>query len=320
MSTQTQTQPIRAEVHYGDCIKGMNTVLAEDSVDLIVTSIPFEELFTYSGKLADVGNNGSTVDLREGRFAANLRFFIRACMRVMRPGCNVCIHIQQLLAYQGQHGFIGRRDFRGAVIDLFRAAGFNYYGEVAIPKDPQVMAQRLSLVSLQFKTARERGGQILAPAPNDFVLIFKKPGELANPSLPLYDAKANPAGWITAEDWILWARGVWEIDAFDVLQGARNAKENDEEKHVCPLQLEVIRRCVRLYTNPASIQPDVIVLDPFMGIGSTAHVCIEQDRHVVGFELKESYHAIALKNVAKAMQAREDRLHPAPGLFDLRHE
>ena len=98
-----------------DCVAGMQSRLAENSVDLTVTSIPFEELFTYSGKLEDVGNNGSTIDIKAGRFAQNLQFVIHQLFRVHKPGTNVCIHIQQLLAYKNQHGFAGRRDFRGAV-------------------------------------------------------------------------------------------------------------------------------------------------------------------------------------------------------------
>jgi hypothetical protein len=292
---------IRADVHFGDCITGMAGRVADGSVHLTVTSIPFEELFTYSGKLEDVGNNGSTVDIRAGRFAMNMRFVAAQLFRVTAPGCNVCVHIQQLLAYKNQHGFMGRRDFRGAMVDVFGAGGFLFAGEFVIPKDPQAMAQRLSLHSLQFKTGYARHACNLAPAVNDYVLIFQKPGEPADPVRCIYHEKRNPGGWVSTEEWIKWASGVWaDIDEFDILDGARHARESDEEKHVCPLQLEVIRRCVRLYTNPASLQPGVTVLDPFMGIGSTAYVCVEQGRNAVGFELKESYHRNALRNVERA--------------------
>ncbi len=371
-----------------DCIAGMAENLAADSVHLTVTSIPFEELFTYSGKLEDVGNNGSTIDIRGGRFALNMRFVIGELFRVTAPGCNVCIHIQQLLAYKNQHGFSGRRDFRGAVIDLFREGGFTFHADVchpaadqpvtadevadlvvtygddpktltamlrhrlggglpsefAIPKDPQAMAQRLSLHSLQFKTGHTRDSNHWASAPNDYVLVFHKPGESAVPVRPMiYKAGAKPmprelfyeterkrdamaygqyvrdwarkvkavnaptdtyaGGWLSPDDWIKWASGVWgDIDEFDVIDGARSPsnKESNEEKHVCPLQLEVIRRCVLMYSNPIDIQPGVTVLDPFMGVGSTAAVCVELNRNCVGFELKESYHANALKNVERA--------------------
>ncbi len=288
------------EIHNEDCIDGLARRVADDSVHLTVTSIPFEELFTYSGKIEDVGNNGSTIDIRTGRFALNMRFIIRQLFRVTAAGCNVCIHIQQLLAYKNQHGFSGRRDFRGAVIDLFRAEGFQFHGEWAIPKDPQAMAQRLNLHSLQFKTGYARSATNWAGAPNDYVLVFQKPGEVQSPVRCLIDAK-NPNGWLTKDQWIRWASGVWpDIDEFDILDGARHARESTQEKHVCPLQLEVIRRCVLLYSNPRSIQPDVMVLDPFMGIGSTAWECVLNDRNCVGFELKESYHANAISNVAKA--------------------
>ena len=302
-----------------DCIQGM-AAMPPASVHLTVTSIPFEELFTYSGKPEDVGNNGSTVDCKAGRFALNMRFCIDALHRVTAPGCNACIHIQQLLAYKNQHGFVGRRDFRGAVIDLFRAGDWHFQGEAAIPKNPQVMAQRLNLMSLQFKTGKKRSATILAPAVNDYLLIFNKPGEIETPVRGLHDEKENPGGWFSGDDWVRWASGCWDdIDEIDVLDGWRAARETDEEKHVCPLQLEVIRRCVELYSNPISVQPDATVLDPFMGIGSTAYVCLggsrkaksgaasgpllSAPRNVVGFELKESYHDQATRNVKRARAA-----------------
>lgn len=309
-----------AIIHQQDCIAGMSEMSA-DSVDLTVSSIPFEELFTYSGKLEDVGNNGSTIDIRGGRFALNLRFFIEQLLRVTKPGCNACIHIQQLLAYKHQHGFIGRRDFRGALIDLFSAHGWNWKGEAVIAKNPQAMAQRLNLHSLMFATGK-RNANGLAMCPNDNVMVFQKPGECA-PVRALYDPVENPKGWVTTEEWIKWASGVWDdIEEFDLLgtaasslrvedksgfKGARTCKENDEEKHVCPLQLEVIRRCVRLYSNPGAL-----VMDPFMGIGSTACVAMEQGRHAVGYELKESYHRNAVYNMA----LMAEKLRSKGELFD----
>lgn len=304
------TEPL-VEIHLRDCIGGLSELVPSNSVHLTVTSIPFEELFTYSGKVEDVGNNGSTIDVRAGRFALNMRFVADQLLRVTSTGCNVCIHIQQLLAYKNQHGFMGRRDFRGAMIDVYRAAGFHFIGETAIPKDPQQMAQRLNLHSLQFKTGYARTSTDWAMAPNDYVLIFQKPGDPEVPVRPLKH-KTNPHGWLTTEDWIKWASGVWpDIQQTDVLDGWRAARETDEEKHVCPLQLSLIRRLVLLYTNPISVQPDATVLDPFMGIGSTAFVCCGghcnegripggQERNVIGFELKESYYSQAKRNVAKA--------------------
>jgi DNA modification methylase len=281
-----------------DCIAGMGD-LADNSIDLTVTSVPFEELFTYSGKLEDVGNNGSTINIREGRFALNLRFVIHQLFRVTKPGRNVCIHIQQLLAWKNQHGFIGRRDFRGAVIDLFAAGGFEWKGEAAIGKNPQAMAQRLNLHSLMFITGKTNS-TMLAPAPNDYLLVFQKPGECEERVQCLYDREKNPGGWVTTNEWIKWASGLWDdISEVDVLDGWRAARESDEEKHVCPLQLEVIRRPIKLYTNPGDT-----VLDPFMGIGSVAYVATELDRNAIGFELKESYYDQSLRNIEIAKDAK----------------
>lgn len=322
------TEP-RFDIWNEDCIQGLADRIPDDSVHLTVTSIPFEELFTYSGKLEDVGNNGSTIDIRAGRFALNMRFVVAALHRVTAPGCNAAIHIQQLLAYKVQHGFMGRRDFRGAMIDVFSAGGFRFVGDVAICKNPQAMAQRLNLHSLQFKTGRERSATDLAPAPNDYVLIFQKPGEPQHPVRAIHCPKKNPSGWLTTEEWVQWAHGCWtDIDEFDVLDGWRSARSSDEEKHVCPLQLEVIRRFVLLYTNPIDIQPDVTVLDPFMGIGSTAYTClggfykdrskgpmVPSPRNVIGFELKESYHDQALRNVEKALSEPAKKPTKEPDLY-----
>ena len=313
----TKAKQANCDIYNEDCIAGLADRIPDNSIHLTVTSIPFEELFTYSGKLEDVGNNGSTIDVRAGRFALNMRFVVDQLLRVTAPGCNVCIHIQQLLAYKNQHGFMGRRDFRGAMIDVFSAGGFHFVGECAIPKDPQQMAQRLNLHSLQFKTGYARDANKLAPAINDYVLIFNKPGDSRCPVRPIKH-KENPGGWLTTEDWIKWASGVWDdILQIDTLDGYRAARENDQEKHVCPLQLELIRRFVLLYTNSIDLQPDATVLDPFMGIGSTAFIClggktsqgyrVNGPRNVVGFELKESYHKIALANCKKARRIAKEK-------------
>lgn len=336
----------------GDCIPGMQKEITDNSIDCCITSIPFGALFSYSHKSEDIGNNLDGVQMHEGQFGLHMRFFIEQLFRVMKPGTIACIHIQQLLRYKIQHGFMGMRDFRGSVITLFENHGFQPHGEVAIVKNPQAVARRLNLHSLMFATAY-RNGRDLSPAMNDYVLFFKKPGETPiqgiieanrniklvepspiieylhdknvkrvrpdykeipyqvetyDPSLPpgaagQMDVKTvrggkhiNPAGWFTKIDWIKWAHGCWtDIQEIDTLEGWRKCKENEEERHVCPLQLEVIRRCMKLYTAPGDT-----VIDPFMGIGSTAYVAVEQGRNAVGFELKESYYRFALNNVDMA--------------------
>jgi ribonuclease HI/DNA modification methylase len=314
-----------ADITNTDCITGM-AGRPPDSVHLSVFSPPFEELFTYSGKLEDVGNNGSTVDMLAGRFALNVRFFAEQLFRVTARGCNACVHVQQLVAYRNQHGFQGRRHFTAATVQLLTAAGFEWTGEFVIQKDPQAIANRLNLHSLQFKTGRERDANALAPVFNDYVLIFHKPGVNPTPVLPFYHKTKNPTGWIMPDaggvicpEWVRDAHGVWtDINEMDVLQGAHDPvhREHKGEKHVCALQIEVIRRLVRLYSNPISLQPDVTVMDPFSGIGSTAYVCVggrshisklalEEPRNFVGFELKESYYRSSLNYVADARKQRQ---------------
>jgi hypothetical protein len=298
----------QAKIHNMDCIAGMAGHLPDASVDLCVSSIPFGALFMYSGKPDDIGNNRDGVDMRADQFGLHMRFFIEQLKRVLKPGRNACIHIQQLLRYVNQHGYMGRRDFRGAVVDLFAAGGLEWTGEVVIPKNPQVIAQRLSLHSLMFVTAKTNATK-LAPAVNDYVMIFQKPGDCEPPVRAMRCAEVNPGGWVSSEEWIKWAHGVWDdIQETDVLDGWKSAREKDEEKHVCPLQLEVIRRCIKLYTSPGET-----VLDPFMGIGSTAWVAMEQGRNAVGFELKESYYHLALRNLEK--QAREKEEAESMDLF-----
>lgn len=333
--------PADVEIHNEDAISGMRARLADESVDCLVTSIPFGALFSYSHKTEDVGNCRDGVDFVASQFGLHMRFWFEQVRRVMAPGAVVCIHVQQLNTTQVQHGHQGLRDFRGAVIDMARRHGLHPHGEVAIPKNPQRVAQVRKLHSLLFVTGR-RDSRALVPCNNDFVLFFRKPGE-GRPVRGLYDVPRNPSGHFTQEDWIRWARGVWEdgwrdeaamleLDGYrealevhlreewrgapvwgdivetDVLDGWRSARGSDEEKHVCPLQLEVIRRCLLLYTAPGDL-----VLDPFMGIGSTAYVAIELRRRVVGFELKESYHLSARRNVARALELVLERAAEAVG-------
>lgn len=282
-------------LHNTDCVTGLREHVEPGTIDLTVTSIPFGALFQYSGKTEDIGNSRDGVDFVQTYFGAHLRFFCEALFEASRPGTNACIHIQQLVSYRIQHGYMGRRDFRGAVVDVFEAAGFEWRGEVAIPKNPQVIAQRQNLHSLMFVTGR-RNARDLAPAVNDYVLIFQKPGE-ASPVKALA-GDGNLDGWVTTDEWINWAHGVWpDIRETDVLEGWQHGRDEKDEKHVCPLQLEVIRRCVRLYSNPGEL-----VCDPFMGIGSTGYVARREGRRTIGFELKDSYALLAERNIANALE------------------
>lgn len=282
-----------------DCIAGMAEHLEPDSINLCVTSIPFGSLFMYSGKQEDIGNNHDGVDMRASQFGLHMRFMIEQLYRVMEPGSITAIHIQQLVTTKVQHGVMGRRDLRGATVDLFGAGGFEWTGEFVIPKNPQAMAQRMKLHSLLFITGK-RDSRALAPAMNDYVLVFRKPGE-GVPVPALYDAEINPGGWVTTDEWIRDARGLWaDIRETDVLTGWRDAREEDDEKHVCPIQLELVRRCVRLWSNPGDV-----VMDQFGGIGSVPVIALEQGRRAVWFELKESYYRQSVANVELELRRQE---------------
>jgi DNA modification methylase len=284
----------RFRIVFGDCVEGLRE-LPQGSIHLVVSSPPFGSLFTYSGKNEDVGNNQDGVDMEGSMFGLHMRMWAQELLRVTMPGRNACLHIQQLLAYKNQHGFMGRRDFRGALIEIMTKAGWVWVGEVAIPKNPQIMAKRLSLHSLMFATGK-RDAVMLAPAVNDYLMVFQAPGENKVPVPCLFDRHKNPNGWVSTDDWIKWASGCWDdVKETDVLENHRDGRDEGDEKHVCPLQLEVIRRPVLLYTNPGEI-----VLDPFMGIGSTAWVALKEGRRAIGFELKESYHALAVRNAGRA--------------------
>lgn len=360
--TKIDYKEVNAKLYHSDNVTGMYESLEPESIDLTVTSIPFGSLFSYSGRGEDIGNNSDGVEMLETQFAVHLRFHIESLFRAMKPGCNVCIHIQQLLSYKNEHGFMGRRDFRGALVEMMTKGGFNWIGEVVIPKNPQIIAQRLKLHSLMFVTGKRNARQ-LAPAVNDYVMIFQKPGQAeklkaieedtykqkfhSDDDMFGIDCEIDIAeksdNGVTKENWINWASGLWQnenkelrhgavtelglsavhkenfqlegykeafetavkfdwlatgywndIKETDVLDAFKAARDDKDEKHVCPLQLEVIRRLIKLY----SAQGETI-LDPFMGIGSTAWVALEQGRNAVGYELKDSYYQISVKNLNK---------------------
>lgn len=270
----------------GDCVTTMRDRMNPDSMDLAVFSPPFSSLFTYSSHAADMGNCSEHDG--DAEFSAHFGFFARELLRVMKPGRAVCLHLQQIIAFRSKHGRKGLRDFRGMVIHAMEQEGFHYYGEFVISKNPQATAIRTKTERLQF-TQFKRDSLESSPCLNDYVLHFRKPGKQAVP------VKNN----VSNDEWIRWASGIWDdIREGDVLSGHRHAKSNQDEKHICPLQLEVIRRCVRLWSNPGEE-----VFTPFLGIGSEAYVAIEQGRVGVGVELKPEYYKQAVDNCDAAIAA-----------------
>lgn len=288
--------------------------LADDSVDMSVCSPPFDSLFTYSPSLRDLGNSRSRAE-----FLDHYRYIVREQLRVTKPGRNACIHVQQLTTSKATHGRIGLSDFRGDVIRLFEEEGWHFFGECTVWKDPQAQSIRTKAHSLMFVTKNRDRAQI-RPALADYLLIFKKPGDNAVP-IPS-DALE---GEVTNDDWIDWASPIWtdateggwltkdghlspvwfgirESDTLNV----RVAREDADEKHIAPLQLEFIRRCVLLYSNPGET-----VLSPFAGIGSELYVAVKHGRNAIGCELKPAYWRTAVDNLT-ALEAEMS----IPSLFD----
>jgi DNA modification methylase len=255
------------------------TGLPDHSVDLAVFSPPFEALYVYSPTERDLGNSRSTEE-----FFAHFGFITRELLRVMRPGRNICVHLAQITLQKALHGVIGLKDFRGAMIEHFQQLGAVYHGEVCIDKDPQAQAIRTHAKGLLF-VQKAKDSSWLRPALADYIVVFRTPGENTIPIKPD----------VTNNEWIAWARPVWYgIRETDTLQAAP-AREATDERHVAPLQLGVIERCVRLWSNPGET-----VLSPFAGIGSEGYVALQQHRRFIGVELKPAYWRVAVDNLRRA--------------------
>ena len=266
------------ELRHGDCIEAMK-LMDDDSVDFSVFSPPFSSLYTYSASARDMGNCRGSAEFFEhyGYFAAEL-------LRIIKPGRIVAVHCQQLGLTKSTHGHIGLEDFRGDLIRASEQAGFYYHGEVCIDKCPQAQAIRTKSKSLLF-VQLEKDSSWSRPGLADYIIILRKPGENADP------IKNN----LSREEWIQWARPIWYgIRESDTLSAAAGRDEKDE-KHICPLQLGTIERCVRLWSNPGET-----VFSPFAGIGSEGYQSILEGRKFLGVELKPSYYRQAIKNLETA--------------------
>lgn len=254
--------------------------IESDSVHLSVYSPPFADLYTYSASERDLGNSRDWDE-----FFSHYAFIIREVLRVTKPGRITCVHTSDIPAMDVKDGYIGMKDFPGAVIKAYEAEGWIYHGCAYVQKNPQAQAIRVKAKGLAFGQLR-RDSTWNRPALIDRVLFFRKDGENDTPVLPVTN------GEMDNEMWIDWANGIWlGISESDTLQFT-TARAADDEKHICPLQLGTIERCIKLYSNPGET-----VLTPFMGIGSEAYQAIKFGRRAIGIELKESYFKVAVKNL-----------------------
>lgn len=253
--------------------------LDEASVDLSVFSPPFASLFTYSQSVRDLGNCAGRAE-----FIEHFGYVVRGLLRATKPGRLACVHVQQLTTTLSTDGVISLTDFRGDLIRAFQSDGWIFHGEVTIDKDPQAQAIRTKAQALMFQTLR-RDSLWSRPALADYLMMFRAPGK----------ADVRVETDIDNETWIEWARPVWyDIRETDTLN-TTVAREEADERHICPLQLPLIERCVRLWSNPGEH-----VFSPFAGIGSEGFVAVEWGRRFTGIELKYSYWRTAVANVSKA--------------------
>ena len=283
----------------GDCVERI-AELPDNSVHFSVFSPPFASLYTYSNSSRDMGNCRT-----DDEFAAHFGFLVKQLMRVIMPGRLVAFHCMNLPTSKERDGFIGIRDFRGALIRLFESEGWIYHSEVCIWKDPVTAMQRTKALGLLHKTIRKDSSMSRQGLP-DYLVVMRKPGQNAEPV-------AHTADQFPVEMWQRYASPVWaladgkddegflricqDINPSDTLQ-KESAREDQDERHICPLQLDVIRRAVLLWTNPGDT-----VLSPFMGIGSEGYVALKEKRRFVGVELKRSYYQQAVKNLRIAESA-----------------
>lgn len=263
------------------------TEIPDDSVHYEIFSPPFASLYTYSNSERDLGNCRS-----DDEFFEHFEFIARELYRVLMPGRLVSIHCMNFPAMKERDGYIGIKDFRGDLIRLFQKCGFIYHSEVCIWKDPVTAMQRTKAIGLLHKQLK-KDSTISRQGIPDYLVTMRKPGDNAEPVTHTNES-------FPVNIWQRYASPVWDdINPSDTLQ-ARSCRDEKDEKHICPLQLTVIRRGINLWTNPGDV-----VLTPFMGIGSEAVVALEQGRKAIGIELKPSWYRQAVRNCRGVTNAEQ---------------
>ena len=267
----------------GDCVERIKEI-ESDSIGFSVFSPPFASLYTYSNSDRDMGNSKT-----DEEFAAHFRYLVDELYRVIMPGRLVSFHCMNLPTSKERDGFIGIKDFRGDLIRMFQDAGFIYHSEVTIWKDPVTAMQRTKAIGLLNKQ-KNKDSTISRQGIPDYLVTMRKPGDNPEPVTHTNDD-------FPISVWQKYASPVWmDINPSNTLQ-YRAARENSDERHICPLQLDVIERAIKLWSNPGDL-----VLSPFGGIGSEGYVAIKDGREFIGIELKKSYFDLACKNLNAAVE------------------
>lgn len=249
-----------------------------DSVHFMIYSPPFASLYVYSNSERDLGNCKTLSE-----FYTQFEYIVKELYRCLMPGRLMAVHCMNLPTTKGRDGFIGIQDFRGDLINLFQSVGFLYHSEVCIWKDPVVQMQRTKALGLLHKQIKKDSAMSRQGLP-EYLVVMRKPGD--NPEPITHTNESFPVS-----EWQKYASPVWmDINPSDTLQH-KSCRDEKDEKHICPLQLSVIRRAIDLWSNPGET-----VLTPFMGIGSEAYVALERKRRAIGIELKPAWFEQAVKN------------------------
>ena len=269
-------------LYNGDSVEVLKGI-PDNSIHYSIFSPPFASLYTYSNSDRDMGNSKT-----DDEFYEHFTFLVKELYRVTMPGRLLSFHCMNLPTSKVRDGVIGIKDFRGLLIRIFTDAGWIYHSEVCIWKNPVTAMQRTKALGLLWKQLKKDSAMSRQGIP-DFIVTMRKPGD--NPERVTHTEESFPCNV-----WQKYASPVWmDINQSDTLQ-RKSAREDKDEKHICPLQLEVIKRCIELWSNPNDI-----VLDPFAGIGSTPYVALRMGRRGLGVELKESYYEQAVKNCNEAL-------------------
>lgn len=269
-------------LYNGDCVEVLKGI-PDNSIHYSIFSPPFASLYTYSNSDRDMGNCKSDEEFQE-----HFKYLVNELYRVMMPGRLLSFHCMQIPLMKERDGVIGLKDFRGQLIKMFQDAGFIYHSEVTVWKNPVVEMTRTHSIGLLHKQLKKDSSMSRQGIP-DYVVTMRKPGD--NPEKVTHTNEGFPVN-----SWQQYASPVWmDIKQNDTLNG-RIAREKEDERHICPLQLEIIKRCVELWTNPGDI-----VFDPFAGIGSSLYVALRMNRRGLGVELKESYYKQAVSNCESAL-------------------
>ena len=286
-------QPKYRAIH-GDCVEEV-AKLPDNSIDFSIFSPPFAELYVYSDDIRDMGN---CKDYEE--FFVHFQFLIKELARVIKSGRLVAVHCMDLPAMKGKDGYIGLKDFSGMLIQAFEKEGFIYHDRVTIWKSPVVEMTRTKSIGLLHKTIKKDSSLSRTGIP-DYILVFRNAGDNLVP-ITHQDKDENKENYLPVNLWQKYAEPVWyDINYSDTLQYT-SARDEKDEKHICPLQLETIRRCLHLWSNEGDT-----VLSPFGGIGSEGYESLRLNRNYIGIELKESYYNQMQRNLKRMIA---DKMQP----------